>query len=162
MSNEEKERLTPMQAAERIRHYCAYAERCHQDVRNRLYQFGLNSAEIDQIIAGLIEENFLNEERFAMQYAGGHFRQKGWGRVKIKVALRQKGVSDYCIKLALRQIEEEAYQQLLEKLARQKWQQVRTGTPAQRWQKTRLFLLQRGFEPDLVQQQLKALGGPAE
>lgn len=162
MSDKEKERLTPLQAAERIRHYCAYAERCHQDVRNRLFQFGLNGAEVDVIIAGLIEENFLNEERFARQYAGGHFRQKGWGRVKIKVSLRQKGVSDYCIKLALREIEEEAYHNLLAKLARQKWQQVRSSTPAQRWQKTCLFLLQRGFEPDLVREQLKAISGRAE
>lgn len=159
MSDRVKERLTPLQAAKRIRYYCAYAERCHQDVRNRLFQFGLNGTDVDVIIAGLIEEDFLNEERFARQYAGGLFRHKGWGRVKIKVVLRKKGINDYCIKLGLREIDEDAYLNLLQKLARQKWQQVRSSIPGQQWQKTRLFLLQRGFEPDLVQQQLKALGG---
>ena len=154
---EKRERLTPEQARERIRHYCAYAERCHSEVRDRLFSFGLHPADIDPIMAMLIEEGYLDEERYARQFAGGHFRMKGWGRQKIIFALKAKGLSEYCIKTGLREIDEDAYQALLEKLAGQKWQTLRGNLPAQKWAKTRQFLLQRGFESHLVLQVLKGL-----
>jgi regulatory protein len=153
--DQKQTRLTPGQAREKIKHYCAYSERCHSDVKDKLYGYGLNSAEVDEIVAMLIEENYLNEERFAIQYAGGHFRLKHWGRVKIIHALRAKRVSDYCIKKALREIDEEAYDALLHKLAHQKWETTRGQRPASRWAKTRQFLLQRGFEVNLVHAVLK-------
>ncbi|HSK14139.1 MAG TPA: regulatory protein RecX [Phnomibacter sp.] len=161
---EARERLTPEQAKERIKHYCAYAERCHSQVREKLFSFGLNSRDIDPIMATLIEEGYLDEERFARQFAGGHFRTKGWGRVKIAHALKAKGVSEYCIKRGLEEIEEEDHHALLTKLASQKWKSLKGQPPAHRWAKTRLFLLQRGFDPSLVLQVLRLLqkNGEAE
>ena len=95
-----KKYLTKEQALQKLKHYCAYQERCHNDVKEKLYKLGVWKKEHDEIIAALIEENYLNEERFAIAYAGGKFRINSWGRVKIKYALKQKQVSEYCIKKA--------------------------------------------------------------
>jgi regulatory protein len=151
------QKFTPAQAKEKIKHYCAYSERCHSEVREKLFGYGLNGQEADQILSYLIEENYLNEERFAQQFAGGHFRMKQWGRVKITHALKSRGISDYCIKKGLSEIEEGQYLETFEKLARQKWQSTRGQLPATRWAKTRQFLLQRGFESSLVLETLKKL-----
>ncbi len=150
-------KLTPGQAKEKIKHYCAYSERCHSEVREKLYGYGLNTREVDELTALLVVEGYLDEERFARQFAGGHFRLKQWGRVKIIQALRVKGISDYCQKSALREIDEEDYAALLRKLASQKWNSTRGQLPAFRWAKTRQFLLQRGFEPNLIFGVLKEL-----
>ena len=107
--------LTPQQALPKAKHYCAYQERCHSEVKEKLYGFGLNKMEAEQIISKLIEENYLNEERFAILYAGGHFRTKHWGRVKIKYELKKKMVSEYCIKKALASINSADYIKTLNK-----------------------------------------------
>ena len=92
--------FTPEQAIPKIKQYCAYQERCHAEVKDKLYSFGLHRKDVDEIIVLLIGENYLNEERFAIHYAGGKFRINHWGKNKIKQALKQKRVSDYCIKKA--------------------------------------------------------------
>ena len=102
-----KVRIGKEQAIQRIRHYCAYQERAQQEVRDKLYELGMTMDEVEEIMSDLIAENFLNEERFAVQFAGGHFRIKGWGRVKIQHALQQKRVSKYNIKIGLKAIEED-------------------------------------------------------
>ena len=107
-----KQTFTPDQALPKAKHYCAYQERCHSEVKDKLYSFGLNKKEVEQILSQLIEENYLNEERFAIQFAGGRFRIKQWGRVKIKYELKQKQVSEYSIKKALEQIKETEYRNL--------------------------------------------------
>jgi len=108
-------KLTKEQALPKIKQYCAYQERCHAEVREKLYSYRLYKNEVDQLISQLIEENYLNEERFAIQYAGGKFRMNQWGRVKIKYALRQKQVSDYSIKKGLKEIGEADYKKNLAK-----------------------------------------------
>ena len=83
-----KKYLTKEQAIQKLKHYCAYQERCHNDVKEKLYKLGVWKKEHDEIIAALIEENYLNEERFAIAYAGGKFRINNWGRTKIKVCIK--------------------------------------------------------------------------
>ena len=139
------------QAIQRIRHYCAYQERAQQEVRNKLYELGMSKDEVEEILADLIGENFLNEERFAIQFAGGHFRIKGWGKLKISQALNQKKVSAYNIKKALNAIDLEAYEQTLETLAKKKWDSLKGIRGPGRMAKTQAFLHQRGFEPQLFQ-----------
>ena len=112
-----KVRIGKEQAIQRIRHYCAYQERAQQEVRDKLYELGMTMDEVEEIMSDLIAENFLNEERFATQFAGGHFRIKGWGRVKIQHALQQKRVSKYNIKIGLKAIEEDAYIKTPQQLA---------------------------------------------
>jgi len=104
-----KKQLTKEQALQKLKHYCGYQERCHSEVREKLYQLGVWKKDHDEITAALIEQGYLNEERFAIAFAGGRFRQKEWGRIKIKYELKQKQVSDYSIKKALKQINEEEY-----------------------------------------------------
>jgi regulatory protein len=149
--------LTPEQAWQRITRYCAYQERSHAEAKEKLYSLGLRRAEVETTLSRLIEENYLNEERFARQFAGGHFRLKQWGRVKVAYALRQKGVSEYCLKKGLQEIEDSAYRLVLEKLAKQKWAQLKGEPPQVKHGKTRNFLLQRGFEPALIAEVLREI-----
>ena len=93
-----QQRLTPLQARQKIRHYCAYQERSHADVKNKLYEYGLRTNDVDEIISELISEDFLNETRFAQLYAPSKFRQNQWGKNKIIHSLKQKNVSSYNIK----------------------------------------------------------------
>ena len=109
-----KKYVTNEQALQKLKHYCAYQERCHSEVKEKLYSLGVWKKDQDQMIATMIEEGYLNEERFAIAFASGRFKIKHWGRVKIKYELKQKQVSEYCIKKALKQIEEAAQKALKE------------------------------------------------
>lgn len=86
----QKINLTIEQALQKARHYCAYQERCHNETLTKLYGFGLHKTEVEQALAQLVEEGYLNEERFATQFAGGKFRLKKWGRKKIEYELKLK------------------------------------------------------------------------
>jgi regulatory protein len=145
-----KKYLTKEQALQKLKHYCAYQERCHNEVKEKLYDLGIWKKDHDDIIATLIEENYLNEERFAIAFAGGKFRIKKWGRVKIKYELKQKQVSEYCIKKALKQIQEDEYEKVLEKLAIEKYASLKNEQYLIRKKKTMNYLIARGFEIDLV------------
>ncbi|HMU47901.1 MAG TPA: regulatory protein RecX [Chitinophagaceae bacterium] len=145
-----KKQLTKEQALQKLKHYCAYQERCHSEVQQKLFDLGIWKKDHDEIIAALIEENYLNEERFAIAYAGGKWRMKQWGRVKIKQALKQKKVSEYCIRKALKQIDEKEYREVLQKLADEKYQSLKGEQYLIRKKKTIDYLLLRGFERELV------------
>lgn len=145
-----KKQLTTEQALQKLRHYCAYQERSHSEVKDKLYQLGVWKKDHDEIIASLIEDNYLNEERFAIAFAGGKFRMKQWGRVKIKYELKQKQVSDYSIKKAMKQIDESDYHKLLEKLAEDKYASLKGEQYLIRKKKTQDYLMQKGFEPELI------------
>lgn len=157
-----KKQLTKEQALQKLKHYCAYQERCHQEVKEKLYELGVWSRDHDEIISSLIEENYLNEERFAIAFAGGKYRVKQWGRVKIKYELKQKQVSDYCIRKALKQIDEDEYKHLLQDLARDKYDSLKKDQYIIRRKKTADYLLRRGFEPDLVNEMLKKIVSKAD
>lgn len=141
---------TKEQALQKLKHYCAYQERCHSEVKEKLYQLGVWKKEHDEIISTLIEENYLNEERFAIAFAGGKFRVKQWGRVKINYELKQKGVSEYCIKKGLKQIGEEDYLKVLKELAEKKQASLKGEQYLVRKKKTMDYLMGRGFEGELV------------
>jgi regulatory protein len=119
-------------------------------VREKLYSLGVWKKYHDEIIAILIEENYLNEERFATTFAGGKWRIKQWGRVKIKYELKQKQVSDYSIKKALKQIDEEEYLAVLSKLAKEKYAALKSEQYIVREKKTMNYLTSRGFEIELI------------
>jgi regulatory protein len=140
-------KLTKEQALQKAKHYCAYQERCHSEVKEKLYSFGLYKKDIEELLANLVEENYLNEERFAIQFAGGRFRIKQWGKVKIKYELKQKQVSDYCIKKALALINENDYQKTIQKLF---WAKLKTLKSEKnifiKKKKLQDHLLQKGFE----------------
>ena len=150
--------FTPEQSLQKIKQYCAYQERCHAEVRDKLYSFGLHKNEVEEIISTLITENYLNEERFAIHFAGGKFRMKQWGKIKIKQALKYKQVSDYCIKKALKEIDVDEYEKTFQKLTQQKLKSLK-GEKNIFIKKRKLqdFLLQKGFETQLVREAVNLL-----
>ena len=153
-------RLTKERGLEKIKPYCAYQERCHREVKEKLYGYGLRKMEVEEILSFLIEENYLNEERFAVQFAGGKFRIKQWGKKKIQYELQQKGISSFLIKLALQQIGDEAYLSTLNKLAQQKWISLKKEQYLVRQAKTYAFLLQKGYETALISKAIAQLKSP--
>jgi regulatory protein len=143
--------LSLEQALQKLRHYCGYQERCHQEVKEKLYSFGLRKPDVETAVATLIEEDRLNEERFAIQFAAGRFRLKHWGKVKIRYELKQKQVSDYCIGKALVSIGEEDYQHTLRRLAEKKWESLKEEKDLfARKYKVQNYLIQKGFEIEYV------------
>ncbi len=132
--------------------FCAYQERCHQEVREKLYSLGLYKYEVEQYISRLIEDNYLNEQRFAEQFAVGKFRMKQWGKRKIIYTLRQKKLSEYCIKKALEQIGEEDYFNSAKKIIQKKWDSFPKKMLIQlRKQKVVQYAFQKGYEIERIQ-----------
>ena len=146
-----KKKLTVEQVLQRAKLYCGYQERCHAETKEKLYSFGLFKSDVDRIVSQLIEEDYLNEERYATAYARGKFRMKQWGRVKIKYELKQKHISEYCIRKAIIQIDEDEYSKTFEKLAKEKLNELADETNVLiRKKKLVDYLLQKGYERDLI------------
>lgn len=140
----------PHLALMKLQSWCAYQERCQHDVRNKLYEIGMWQEAVENIIVKLIEDNFLNEERFAMAFARGKFNIKKWGRVKIKQELKQKRVSDYCLKKALQQIDETEYITTLKTLLEIKGKLIKEKNPIKFKYKLISYALSKGYERDLI------------
>lgn len=143
-----------------IQYYCAYQERCHSEVRSKLLELGFRGNELEEAIAVLIAENFLNEERYAQQYCGGKFRVNKWGRRKIMEELKKKKVSDYCIRKGLKEIDDQEYRDTLQQLAEKKAAMI-AGTTKNEWirkQKLQRYLMQKGYETDIINDVLQAIG----
>jgi len=141
---------TQKQALIKAESYCAYQERCQQELRDKLYSWGLHEIQVENVIADLIASNFINEERFAKAYAGGKFRIKKWGRVKISIELKRRKISAYCIKKGLAEIEQEEYIKTLQKVAEVKIKATKERDSKKKKYKVMNYLLSRGFENDLV------------
>src|SRR5215207_9473846 len=146
----QKKFLTKEEALQKLRQYCAYQERSHYEVQQKLYELGIRKTEHDEIIATLIEEDYLNEERFAIQFVGGKFRMKDWGRKKIYYALKEKKVSEYVIKTAMKEIDEKVYKETLYELAEKKYMSLKSEQYLMRKKKTMDYLFQKGYEAELV------------
>jgi len=132
--------------------YCNYQERCHQEVRNKLYELGAKTPEVEQLIALLIEKNLLNEERYARSFARGKFNLKKWGRQKIVQQLKLHKISDFCIRKALQEIDPGLYYDTLLRLTERKWEELSSEKNLFiRKNKTWRYLVQKGYEADLVQ-----------
>jgi regulatory protein len=137
-------------ALTKMKAYCAREERCHQDIEQKLIGYRVSVEDREDVIASLISEGFLNESRYATAFVSGKLRQNNWGRRKISLALRQKGISSYCIQEGLNAIEPEDYQQILLRVLEQRRQTIREDNP-----KTIFFMLlqhgiSRGFESELI------------
>jgi len=149
-TEKKKKRLTPAQAKINIENYCAYQERSHRQVRNKLFTYGLYSSEVESIISDLISSGFLNEERFAKAYAGGKFRMKSWGRAKIEYQLKGEGLSKRCIALGLKEIESADYEKTLVSLLKKKMSALKDENIFVRRQKAARFAMGKGYESELI------------
>lgn len=148
---------TLKEALQKIEHYCAYQERCHDEVISKLKSLKLNSNEIDEIIVHLIEHNFLNETRFACSFARGKHRIKFWGRIRIINELKFRNISQYNINLGLAEITTEEYATTFDTLAQRNWDSIRESNIQKKRKKCSDFLLRKGFESNLVYEKIKEL-----
>ncbi len=142
--------LTKTEALIRLQKYCAYQDRCHQEVRNKLIQLKVFGDELEEVIADLIQDNFLNEERFARSYARGKFRFKKWGKRKILGELKRRKISEYCIKKAFTEIDDEEYMEVLYKVLEKKIDSTNGKNKYEIKQKVVNYAIQRGFETFLI------------
>lgn len=148
----------PKIALAKAEHFCAYQERSQQEVRDKLYEWGLWPDAIEQIITQLIEGNFLNEARFANAYAQGKFNQKAWGKIKIKQGLKLKRVPDVLIKKALLGIDLDDYLATLTRLLQKKATTLTEKNEMKRRYKLQQYAMGRGYESGLIADVLKNSG----
>lgn len=148
--------LDKKQALAKAESFCVYQERSQKELRSKLLDLGMRGDELEEIITDLILNNFLNEERFALNYASGKFNIKNWGRIKIKQGLKLKGVPDKLLQKAIYSLDEDDYLHTLEKLAVKKAESLSENDPFKRKMKLMSYLQAKGFETDLILLVLKA------
>jgi len=152
-----------LEAKAKVEAYCAYQERCHYEVSTKLRSFGLDEEQSGRIIAHLIENRYLNEERFAIAYASGKLRIKHWGRMKIKQGLIAKFIPKNIIQTALYSFEDDEYETVFKQLAERKWKDLeKEKDPWQRKAKLMRFLQSRGFEQEMIYEWLKVISTPLD
>jgi len=153
--NSKKKYISKAEALQKLQRYCVYQDRCHQEVRSKLLDLGVYGDELEEIMADLVMDDFLNEERFARSFARGKFRQKQWGRIRIRQELKQRRISDYCIRKAMDEIEPELYEETLEAVLHKKEALLKENDPYKRTNKLAQYAIRRGYEPNLVWQHIR-------
>ncbi|WP_422090169.1 regulatory protein RecX [Tenacibaculum ovolyticum] len=141
----------------KIEHYCAYQDRCHKEVENKIKEYNLIPQAREIILLSLMKDNFLNEERFSKSFARGKFRIKKWGKQRIVRELKFRNISAYNIKIALKEINEQEYIATLYELVAKKDKLVREENVFKRKKKIADYLLYRGFESNLVYEAINAI-----
>lgn len=148
---------TVEEAKRKLEAFCAYQERCHKEVVEKLQKMRMIPLAIDEIVVHLIQNNFLNEERFAQSFARGKFRYKKWGRIRIKRELKLRGLSAFIIQSALNEIDEEEYTEVFDSLAQKKQSEIKEKNSWKAKRKLADYLLYRGWESDLVYDKVNEL-----
>jgi regulatory protein len=152
-----KEVFSIKEAIKKIEHYCAYQERCHDEVVQKLRAMKMDTDEIDTIIVKLIQDNFLNESRFASSFARGKHRIKFWGKNRIVNELKFRNIGQYNINLALKEISNEEYLDTFEKIATRNWDSIKETNLQKKRKKFCDYLLRKGFESNLIYEKAKEL-----
>ncbi|SEK88634.1 regulatory protein [Aquimarina amphilecti] len=157
MYHKTPESITVTEAIKKMEHYCAYQDRCHKDVSQKLTTMKLIPEAKEKIILHLIEHNFLNEERFAKSFARGKFRIKKWGKQRIVRELKFRQISEYCIKVALKEISENDYLETFHEIAEKKFNTISETDTYRKRKKLIDYLLYRGWENQLVFEKINDL-----
>lgn len=153
-----KDHYTLPEARQKLEHYCAYQERCHEEVVQKLRSLRLGQAAIDKVVVYLIENNFLNEERFACSFTRGKHRMKQWGKIRIVNELKLRNISQYNITTALKEITAEEYLATFHALSEKQWENMQETNVLKKRKKFCDFLIRKGFETHLVYDKLNELG----
>ena len=154
-NKKKKPALSPKEALLKAANFCAYQERSQQEVRNKLYDYGLHETEVDEVLSDLIVQGFVNEERFAKTYVGGKFRIKKWGRIKILQGLKQHKISEYCINQGMKEIDDTSYEATLIGLLEKKSRSVKATNEFERNTKLARYAISRGYESGIVWEVIK-------
>ena len=141
---------TVEEATKAMEHYCAYQERCHKEIEQKLYDLNMIPEAQEFIILHLLQHNFLNEERYAKAFVRGKFSIKNWGRIKIISELKFKNISSYNIKSGLKEIDEKDYIKTLQSLAEKKLRLIKESNSFKKKNKLSSYLISKGFETSLV------------
>lgn len=148
---------TVEEAQRKMEHYCAYQERCHDEVIQKLKSLNMIPQAIDAIVIYLLDNNFLNEERFACSFARGKFRIKHWGKRRIINELKARNISKYNIDTALKEIPAEEYLETFHLIADKQWENVKESNLLKKKKKVMDFLLRKGYESNLVQEKIDTI-----
>ncbi len=155
--NMSKPITTPLEARKKLEHFCAYQDRCHEEVIEKLKSLGMDADVSDEIIVYLIGQNFLNEERFAKSFARGKHRIKHWGKVRIVNELKARQISAYNINQALLEIDPDEYLQTFDTVANRCWESLSESNLLKKRKKCHDFLYRKGYESQLIYQKLSEL-----
>ncbi|MCD2258020.1 regulatory protein RecX [Psychroserpens luteolus] len=145
------------EAQKRLERYCAYQERCHKEVTQKLYEMRMISEARDQIIVHLLQHNFLNEERFAKAFVRGKFRIKKWGKQRLQLELKRRDINKTLINIALSEISESDYYSTFHDLAEKKVKTIKETNVLKKRKKLADYLLYRGWESSLVYDKIREL-----
>ena len=148
---------TVAEAQKKLEYYCAYQERCHKEVISKLKDIGMIPAVIDKIVSDLIRANYLNETRFAQSFARGKFRIKKWGKNRILRELKIRGISDFNIKLGMKEISDDNYQSTFYELFEKRKQELEKLSKTEQKKKIFSYLFYRGWEPSKIYEALGEL-----
>jgi len=138
------------EATKLLENYCAYQERCHKEVEQKLYDLNMIPEAKEKIIIHLLQHNFLNEERFAKAFVRGKFSIKNWGKQRILNELKFRNISIHNINTALKEIDDEDYLKTLQKIAKKKLPLIKESNTFKKSSKLVNYLISKGFEPNLV------------
>lgn len=141
----------------KMEYYCAYQERCYKEVDEKLYSFSVSQSEKDEILTYLIENNFINEERFAQSFVRGKHNYKFWGKNRIVNELKSRNISSRNIQTALKEIPEATYLENFHKLAEKYWDTIKERKGPKKNKKFVDYLLRKGYEPNLIFEKLREL-----
>ena len=149
--------MTIKEALQKLEHFCAYQDRCHDEVISKLYALKMSPEEIDTILVKLISDNFLNETRFACSFARGKHRIKHWGKIRIVNELKARHITATNINLALKEISQEEYQTTFKQLSQKCWDNLTESNLLKKRKKFCDYMLRRGYESNLVYDKMKQL-----
>ena len=159
MEKKNTETHTVQQIQGKLEYYCAYQERCYKEVEEKLYSFKISPSEKEQILIYLIENNFINEERFAQSFVRGKHNYKFWGKIRIVNELKFRNISSKIIEIALKEIPETTYLENFHSLAEKNWKAITAPKGQKRSKKFVDFLLRKGYEANLIYEKLNELNG---
>ena len=140
-----------------MEYYCAYQERCYKEVEEKLYSFSVSQSEKEEVLTYLIENNFINEERFAQSFVRGKHNYKFWGKNRIVNELKFRNLSSRIIEIALKEISEVTYLQNFHALAEKNWETIKEAKGQKKNKKFVDFLLRKGYETSLIYDKLNEL-----
>lgn len=143
--NRESTYLSFDEAKRKLENYCAYQDRCHSEVVNKMFQLGITPQIHDEILVHLISQNFLNEERFAKSFVRGKHRLSAWGKNRITNELKFRNINSRLITIALAEIEEEEYYQTFDRISNNKWNQLTDQDLQKKKQKFQAYLFRKGY-----------------
>ena len=148
---------TVEEAKQKLMHFCAYRERCHKEVEDKLKEMRMIPQARAEIVHSLIQEGFLNEERFAKAFVRGKFKINKWGKIKILKELKSRGISKYNIDSAFKEIDQEEYELVFKELASKKLKSIKDKNLFKRKRKLADYLLSKGFESEMIYENINSL-----